>query len=99
MQFFLFLSLLIAVVLMIFAFQNSEIIKLKFLSWEFENPLSIISALAFTAGLVSGAFLSVPAWWRKTKTNRQHKKRIQELEKELSDFARLKDNPGFKKEQ
>lgn len=57
MQFFLFLSLLIAVVLMVFAFQNSEIIKLKFLSWEFKNPLSIISAMAFTAGLVSGVFL------------------------------------------
>ena len=99
MQFFLFLSLLIAVVLMIFAFQNSEIIKLKFLSWEFENPLSIIFALAFTAGLVSGIFLSVPAWWRKTKTNRLHKKRIQELEKELSDLVRLKDTPGFKKEE
>ena len=93
MQFFLFISLVIAMALVVFAFQNPKIIEMKFITWTFENALTAILALAFTAGMITGIFLSVPTWWRKTRANRAQRKRIHELERDLLDSAALKGTP------
>lgn len=94
MQFFLFISLVLAMALVFFAFQNPRIIELKFITWTFENSLTAILALVFTAGMITGIFLSIPTWWRKAKSNRVQKKRIQELERNLLGFAEQGDAPA-----
>ena len=95
MQFFLFISLVLAMALVFFAFQNTRIIELKFVTWTFENSLTAILALVFTTGMITGIFLSIPTWWRKAKSNRVQKKRIQELERKLLGFAEQEDAPAL----
>jgi hypothetical protein len=56
-------------------------------------------ALTFAVGMLTGIFLSIPTWWRKSKQNRAQKKRIHELEKEVLNIAEQEraseyDEPG-----
>ncbi|TNF52231.1 LapA family protein, partial [bacterium] len=81
MQFFLFLALILALVLMVFALQNAEPIRVNFINWSFESSLALLLVVTFAAGMLSGLFSSIPAFWRKAKTSRLKKKRIQELER------------------
>ncbi|MEF9426747.1 MAG: LapA family protein [Candidatus Mariimomonas ferrooxydans] len=87
MQFFLFLALILALALVLFAVQNSIVISLKFVNWSFEGSLAFILSLTFVAGMIAGMFLLIPAWWRKAMQGRVQRKRIHELEKELSSLA------------
>lgn len=92
MQFFLFLALILALALVLFAVQNSIVISLKFVNWSFEGSLAFILSLTFVAGMIAGIFLLIPAWWRKTMQGRVQRKRIHELEKELSSLAEEDDD-------
>jgi uncharacterized integral membrane protein len=84
MQFFLFLALIIALALVLFAVQNSTVISLSFINWAFEGSLAFILTLTFAIGMLTGSLLFIPTWWKKIKTGRAQKKRISELERELS---------------
>jgi uncharacterized integral membrane protein len=84
MHVFLFLALIITTALVIFALQNLTNVTISFLPWRFEGPLAFILSLIFAAGLFTGLFLSLPAWWRRTKEVKLHKKRVHELEGELT---------------
>ncbi len=87
MQFFLFLALIFALVLVLFAVQNSIVISLNFVNWSFEGSLAFVLSLTFVAGVIAGVFLFLPAWWRKAMQGRAQRKRIHELESELSSLA------------
>jgi uncharacterized integral membrane protein len=93
MQFFLFLALILVLALVLFAIQNSIATTLTFVTWNFESSLTFILVLAFTVGMMTGIFLFIPTWWRKVRKNRAQRKRIQELERELLNFAEQKDTP------
>ncbi|NOZ69363.1 MAG: LapA family protein [Deferribacteres bacterium] len=84
MHFFLFFAFLIAVVFVIITFQNPGEISMKFIKWNFSKPFSVMLAVPFVAGTLVGIFLIIPTWWKKVKLARTQKKRIQELESELS---------------
>ncbi len=84
MQFFLFMALIITMILLLFAVQNSEVITLTFVNRAFKGSVAFILAIVFAGGMLTGIFISIPAWWRKVRQGRSHKKRIQELEEELS---------------
>ena len=43
-------------------------------------------AIPFAAGLIAGIFLLVPLWWKKSKLARTNKKRVQELEEEITNI-------------
>ncbi|KPK02535.1 MAG: hypothetical protein AMK71_01940 [Nitrospira bacterium SG8_35_4] len=89
MQFFLFLAFVIAVMLVVITFQNPEEISIKFINWTFSEPLALALAIPFAAGLLTGLFLLIPVWWRKSKLARSQKKRIKELETELEQSATM----------
>lgn len=83
MQFFLFIALILAFALVLFAVQNSTVITLTFITWKFEGSLAFILALVFGVGMLTGIFLAVPTLWRKARESRSQRKRIKELEREL----------------
>jgi uncharacterized integral membrane protein len=83
MQFFLFFALILTVVLVLFAVQNSTVITLRFIKWTFDGPIALLLALAFVMGMFTGIFLIIPSWWRKARESRMRKKRIDELEREV----------------
>jgi uncharacterized integral membrane protein len=94
MQFFLFLAFVIAVLLVVITFQNPEEISIKFVNRTFSEPLALALAIPFVAGLLTGLFLLLPAWWRKAKLARSQKKRIKELETELEESVTMPPESG-----
>ncbi len=85
MYFFLFVASIILVAFLILTVQNpTAVVTLKFISWTFEGPLAFVLAVPFAAGILASIFLFIPTLWKKSRAVRIHKKRIQELEKELS---------------
>jgi uncharacterized integral membrane protein len=93
MQFFLLLAFLFTLVFVIIALQNTTLVNLKFINWTFSGSLPFVLALVFAAGILSGIFLFIPTWWRKAKTAREQKKRIQELEREILTTVEQIDEP------
>lgn len=87
MRFFLFLALLIAVAIIVFTAQNQTDITLTFFSWQLTYQLPVMLALPFFIGTIAGIALVVPAWMKRSKAAKAHKKRIHELEAELASLS------------
>ena len=87
MRFFLFLALIIAIVIIIFTFQNHTDITLIFFNQEVSGPLPIILAIPFFVGTIAGLALIVPVWLKKARTVKAQKKQIHELEDKLLNIS------------
>jgi uncharacterized membrane protein YciS (DUF1049 family) len=83
MQFFLFLALLIAAVLVLFAVQNATVVTLSFLTFHFVGSLAFILVIVFAAGFLSGILMSVPSILRKGSAVREQKRKVKQLEEAL----------------
>ena len=79
-QIFLFLALIIAIIAVIFAVQNTAMVTLAFLAWKVDQPLAVVLLVTLAAGAVDQLFLLTarqrPACWGL----RQQKKKITELD-------------------
>ena len=80
MRLFIVLALLIAIVIIVFALQNSAIVTISFLSFHYTGSLALIVAILFTSGLLAGLLISLPSLLKKHLALREHKKRIKQLE-------------------
>jgi uncharacterized integral membrane protein len=87
MKFFLLLALIVAVGIIFFTVQNTEVITLSFFQWELSGPVPLILSVPFGVGVVAGMSLFVPIWWKGTKSSKTLKRRIHELEGELTKAA------------
>ena len=90
MQLFLFIVVVILAIFGTITFQNPDVppVTLKFITWTFkENPISLILAIPFAIGILTGAFIFVPPWMKKAGLARHQKKRIHELESELTELV------------
>ena len=96
MQFFLFLALLIAIVLVLFAVQNSAIVSISFLAFHFEESLAFILVVVFASGFLSGILMSMPSILRKSSALREQKRRVRQLEESMTKNA-TSHNPGQEK--
>jgi uncharacterized membrane protein YciS (DUF1049 family) len=83
MQFFLFLALLIAAVLVLFAVQNATVVTLSFLTFHFVGSLAFILVVVFAAGFLAGILMSVPSILRKGSALREQKRKVKQLEEAL----------------
>ncbi len=84
MRFFFIILFLIAVAFGIVAFQNNVEISVKFIKWDFTGHIAIVLGVPFLIGLVGGISLLLPSLWKKASQARHARKRIQELEEEMS---------------
>jgi putative membrane protein len=91
-QFFLVLSLVIAIALVLFALQNAMVVTVSFLSFHFVGSLAFILVIVFAAGFLAGILVSVPSVLRKGAAFRQQKKKVKQLEEDLE--AARKQMPG-----
>ncbi len=83
MRFFLFLALIIAIVIIIFTFQNHTDITLVFFNQDVSGPLPLILAIPFFVGTIAGLALIVPVWLKKARAFKSQKKQILELVEKL----------------
>ncbi|MEW6456750.1 MAG: LapA family protein [Acidobacteriota bacterium] len=83
MQLFLIMTLIVSIITVIFAIQNSEIIGIRFLIWKFKGSLALILLISFGLGIITSLLASIPSVLKNKKkiSNLQH--RIQEMENQL----------------
>lgn len=85
MQIFLVLSLLIAILAVVFAVQNADTTSIQFLAWETEVPLAVVLLVSVLIGVLISILASSPSFVRSRLTIRNQKKRMSELETNLND--------------
>ena len=87
MKLFLFLALIVSVGIIFFTLENTEVITLSFFQWELSGPIPLILSVPFGVGVVAGMSIFVPIWWKKIKSVKTLKRRVHELEGELTKAA------------
>jgi putative membrane protein len=94
---FLIIALLIAVLAIVFALQNTGSVAVSFLVWQFQGSLALVLILAFLAGIVTIFFALLPNLiryrLRASREGRQketleetlseHRQKVESLQKEL----------------
>jgi len=84
MRFLIVLALLIALVIVLFALQNSAIVTVSFLSFHYNGSLALILVVVFTLGFLAGILISIPSLLRKSSALREQKKRVKQLEESIT---------------
>lgn len=81
------LSLIVGVLLgaaaVIFAFQNTEIVSLSYLGWQFETSLALLVVLSVGTGMLISLLVSLPSSVGKAMQIRQLKKENRRLVEEV----------------
>jgi putative membrane protein len=85
MQIFLVAALLIAIVAVIFALQNTMPVVISFLAWQTEGSLALVLLITLLFGVLISLLVSVPTVIRRSRTIASQKKRIQKLESTLEE--------------
>jgi lipopolysaccharide assembly protein A len=85
MQFLVFLSLLIAIIAVIFALQNTAIATVSFLVWELSSSLALILLIAVFAGVLISFLVSIPQLVRANMKVRGLKKQVADLELKIKE--------------
>jgi len=82
---YLIVALVIAIVAVIFALQNTMPIIISFLAWEVKGSLSLVLLVTLAIGVVIGLLVLAPSTIKNTLAASGHRKRIGLLEKELDE--------------
>lgn len=82
--FYIIMVLLVAVVAVIFALQNSAAITISFFSWSISGSLSLFLIVTLAVGLLLGVLLMVPSVFRRSRVASGLKRQVSALEKEKS---------------
>ena len=80
MPFLLILAIILAALTALFAIQNSSVITVSFLGWEWDASLALILILTLGVGILIGYLAGLPSSMRKGSQLRQVKRDIGALE-------------------
>ncbi|HYV95791.1 MAG TPA: LapA family protein [Chitinophagales bacterium] len=75
------ITILFLILALIFTFQNTASISMKFLFWNFTGSLALNTVIIFFVGLTGGWFMGWSNVWNKNKEIRTLKKQVAELSK------------------
>ena len=81
----LIIAIVIALLAVVFALQNSDLVSVKFFAWELGNTsMALVLLITLILGLVTGMLFLAPGIYKRNTTIGAQKKRIGELERELA---------------
>lgn len=80
MPFLLIIAIVLAAITALFAIQNSGVITVSFLGWEWDASLALILILTLGIGILVGYLAGLPASLRKGRQLRQVKRDLGALE-------------------
>jgi uncharacterized integral membrane protein len=81
----LVLAISIAILAIIFAYQNNNLVAVRLIFWDVPSTnLSLVLVLTLIIGLIIGMLFLAPGIYRRNQTIASQKKRLSELEKEIS---------------
>ena len=84
MQILLIFSFAIAFLAILFAIQNTDIISIRFITWETQGSLALILFIALGAGALISYLATAPGQIKKRMTISSQRKRIAEVEGQLT---------------
>jgi uncharacterized integral membrane protein len=80
MQFFLILALLIAILAVFFAIQNTIMVTVYFFFWQISSSLAVILLCTLAIGVLISMLFSIPAIQKRNWQINKHKRRITDLD-------------------
>lgn len=83
---YLVLALMIAVIAVIFALQNTAAVTISFFAWEVGGSLSLVVLVTLVIGVVVGWLFAAPSLVKNSFQGSSQRKRISALEKEVSEY-------------
>ncbi len=83
MQVFLVFALLIALIAVIFAVQNTALVTVSFLVWNLNHSLAVIILLTIFTGVLISILMSAPGWIKNRLALANLRKKVKELEAKL----------------
>ncbi|MHB8133624.1 MAG: LapA family protein [Anaerolineaceae bacterium] len=84
MQVFLVFALLISLFAVVFAVQNTAIVTVSFLMWDFNNSLAVVILLTVFTGVLISILMSLPGWIKNRVYQMNLRKKNKDLETKLS---------------
>ena len=82
---YLIVALVVAIVAVIFALQNTMTITISFLAWEVTGSLSLVLLVTLAIGALIGLLVLAPSTIKNSLSASSQRKRLGSLEKELDD--------------
>lgn len=86
-QLYLIGFLVLAVAIAIFAVQNSGEAVVKFIGWQFQSSLVVVTLISTAVGVIMAILLSLPGTFRLRARLREQARRIAELEQRLQEHG------------
>lgn len=83
---YLVLALVIAIIAVIFALQNTAAVTISFFAWEVGGSLSLVVLVTLVIGVLVGWLFVAPSLVKNSLQGSSQRKRIGELEKEVEKF-------------
>ncbi len=83
---YLVLALVIAIIAVIFALQNTAAVTISFFAWEVGGSLSLVVLVTLVIGVLVGWLFVAPSLVKNSLQGSSQRKRITELEKEVEKF-------------
>lgn len=84
---YLVIVLLVAILAVIFAAQNSAMVAITFFSWSTSGSLSLVLILTLSLGILIGVLVMAPSVFRRAFQSSGLRRRVRRLEKERSTGA------------
>jgi uncharacterized integral membrane protein len=91
MQIFIILALLIAIVAVVFAVQNTAMITVSFLVWSFEGSLALVLLATLLVGVLISLLASTPGLIRGKWNSSRERKKLASLVSERDNFQKRAD--------
>jgi len=88
--FLIIVALIIAILAVIFAIQNVNVILISFLIWKFEGSLALVLLLTFVLGFIAGLLILLPKLLKRSFTISNQEKKLDELQKKLEEKNKSK---------
>ncbi|MGC8813868.1 LapA family protein [Dictyoglomus sp.] len=82
---FLVVFLIGVIIALIFSMQNNTSITIYFGPWQFQGSIALILLIAFSLGFILSIISVAPTLIKNRFTTSKQQKRIQELEKQISE--------------
>ena len=88
MQVFLVFALLISLFAVVFAVQNTAMVTVSFLMWDFDNSLAVVILLTVFTGVLISIFMSLPGWIKNCVYLMSVRKKNKDLETKFNQTGR-----------
>ena len=83
--FFIITALIIAILAVVFAIQNANIILVSFLMWQFQGSMALVLLLTFVLGFIAGLLIILPKLIKRSFMIPSQKKKLEESQKSLEE--------------